>query len=69
MSAKRLSRANSENRCPINRLASNLHITSNKTENSNEFGKFASAKPDPDLISAYVPDARPDTVFLCLFNP
>ena len=31
--------------------------------------RYAKPDPDPVLITAYVPDIRPDTDFLCLFHP
>ena len=55
---------------PINRLATTRHILFNKADNIEGFIQPASGKSDPDpvLISAYVPDTRPDTDFLCLFH-
>ena len=60
---------NSKNCCPLDRLATNRHIPSNKPETIEEYCQFASGKPDPELISAYVPNTRHDTDFLCLFHP
>ena len=61
----------SENCCPIERLANNHYIPSNKPEHIEEFCHSASGKPDldPVRISACVPDTRPDMDFLCSFQP
>ena len=61
MSARSLWLEISESFCPIDRLATNRHIPSNKPENIEKFCQTASGKPDPDpvLISACVPDIQP----------
>ena len=61
----------SENCKPINWLATTRHFTLNKAENIENFFQPASDKPDPYpvLTTAYVPDTRPDTDFLCSFHP
>ena len=60
-----------ENCCPGNRLATTRHIPFNKAENIEKFIQSTTCEPDPDpvLISAYVPDTRPETDFLCSFHP
>ena len=45
------------------------HIPLNKAENIEEFIQPTSGNPDTVLISACVPDTRPNTDFLCLFHP
>ena len=60
----------SENCCPINPLATTRHISLNKADFIVDFIPIRSASgkldPDPVLISAYIPNTRPDTDFLCL---
>ena len=51
---------------PDQLIGYNLAYSLNKAENVEDFIQSASEKPDP--ISAYVPDTRPDTDFLCLFH-
>ena len=62
MSAKSVWWEISENCYPIDQSATNRKIPSNELESIEEFCQPASGKPNPDwvLISAYVPDTRPD---------
>ena len=52
-------------------ISYNSAFSLNKAENIEDFFQPASDKPDSDpvLITAYVPDTRPDTDMLCLFHP
>ena len=56
---------------PNNRLVTTRHIPLNEAKNVEEFIQSVPGKPDPDpvLISAYVPDTRSDTDFLCSLHP
>ena len=53
------------------KLLCDQSISYYKIENIEDFIQPALDKPDPDpvLISAYVPDTRPDTDFLSSFHP
>ena len=60
--------ASSENFCPIDRLATNRHIPSNKSENIEECGPSLMGNSDPVLNSACPPNTRPIKNVLCSFH-
>ena len=71
MSAKASRCTSFENCCPIDCLAANWHIPSNKTENVEKSGPSLLGTPDLDRVlnSACPTNTQPDKNFLCLIHP